>query len=196
MSSKQTLRNEARARRAELAAATPDFAASLARYAGSLALASDRVIAGYWPIRDEADPRALASALAARGHPIALPVIAGPEAALAFRPWRDESDLAPNRHGIHEPPAHLETVAPHVLLVPLLAFDADGVRLGYGGGYYDRTLAELRNHGHIVAIGVAYAGQEVAKLPHDAHDQRLDAVVTERGFRKFGQACAFFSSAT
>jgi 5-formyltetrahydrofolate cyclo-ligase len=68
----------------------------------------------------------------------------------------------------------------------LLAFDTNGARLGYGGGYYDRTLAELRTKGHIVAIGIAYAGQEMAKLPDDAHDQRLDGVVTERGFRKFG----------
>jgi 5-formyltetrahydrofolate cyclo-ligase len=186
MASKQILRSEARARRAVLAAAAPDFAASLARFADALPIAEGAVVASYWPIRDEADPRALAAELAARGHSIVLPVIAGPEAALSFRPWREGDALSPNRHGIHEPQPHLDAVAPRVLLVPLLAFDNDGARLGYGGGYYDRTLAELRADGHIVAIGIAYAGQEAAKLPHDAHDQRLDGVVTEHGFRKFG----------
>jgi 5-formyltetrahydrofolate cyclo-ligase len=186
MTSKEILRNEARARRAKLAAAAPDFALSIARFGEVLPIEADAVVASYWPIRDEADPRALAAALAARGHPIVLPVIGVPDAALSFRPWRDGELLSPNRRGIHEPRAYLDAVAPQVMLVPLLAFDPDGVRLGYGGGYYDRTLAELRANGHIVAIGVAYAGQEVAKLPHDAHDQRLDGVVTERGFRKFG----------
>ena|ERR1700733_5392051 len=186
MNSKDILRNEARARRATLAAAAPDFAATIARFGEMLPIDANAVVASYWPIRDEADPRALAAALASRGHSIVLPVVAGPEAALSFRPWRDGDALSPNRHGTHEPQAHRDAVAPHVLLVPLLAFDKDGVRLGYGGGYYDRTLAELRSRGHIVAIGVAYAGQEVAKLPHDAHDQRLDVVVTELGFRKFG----------
>ena len=130
--------------------------------------------------------RVLAAALVARGHPIVLPAIVTSGAALSFRPWREGDALFPNRHGIHEPPAHLDGVVPQALLLPLLAFDETGARLGLGGGYYDRTLAELRGSGHIVAIGVAYAGQEVPKLPHDAHDQRLDGVVTENGFRKFG----------
>jgi len=190
MSSKESLRKDARARRATLAAAAPDFAASVARFGAMLPIAEDAVVASYWPVRDEADPRALASVLASRGHSIVLPIIAGPEAALSFRPWREGDVLSPNRHGVHEPQPYLDAVAPQVLLVPLLTFDADGVRLGYGGGYYDRTLAALRGprtiRGHIVAIGVAYAGQEVAKLPRDAHDQRLDGVVTENGFRKFG----------
>jgi 5-formyltetrahydrofolate cyclo-ligase len=190
MNSKDTLRQEARTRRAELAAAAPDFAASVARFGEALQIETDAVVASYWPIRDEADPRALASVLSSRGHSIVLPIIVGPEASLSFRLWRASDALSPNRHGIHEPQAHLDAVAPQVLLVPLLAFDADGVRLGYGGGYYDRTLAALRGletiRGHIVAIGVAYAGQEVAKLPRDAHDQRLDGVVTEIGIRKFG----------
>ena len=185
MSSKDSLRKDARLRRADLAAAAPDFAVAIARFAEALPIGANAVVASYWPIRDEADPRALAAALATLGHPTVLPVIAGSEAALLFRLWRDGDVLSPNRHGIHEPQAHLDAVAPRVLLVPLLAFDAEGARLGYGGGYYDRTLAELRNHGHILAIGVAYAGQEMAKLPHDVHDQRLDGVVTEHGFRKF-----------
>jgi 5-formyltetrahydrofolate cyclo-ligase len=186
MTSKQILRDDARARRAALAAASPDFAASIARFAGALPITSGAVVASYWPLRDEADPRVLAAALAARGHSIILPVIAGPEAALSFRPWREGDALSRNRHGIREPLAHLDAVVPQALLVPLLAFDETGARLGLGGGYYDRTLAELRANEHIVAIGVAYAGQEMAKLPRDAHDQCLDGVITENGFRKFG----------
>jgi 5-formyltetrahydrofolate cyclo-ligase len=186
MTSKQILRIEAHERRGTLAAASPGFALSVVRFAGELPISAAAIIASYWPVRDEADPRLLAAALASRGHAIVLPCVAAPDAALTFRLWRDGDDLSPNRHGIHEPPAHRQAATPQAVLVPLLAFDADGVRLGYGGGYYDRTLAALRQRGHIVAIGVAYAGQEVAKLPHAAHDQRLDGVVTEHGFRKFG----------
>ena len=111
---------------------------------------------------------------------------AGFKDPLSFWPLREGDDLARNRYGILEPRSLVESVQPNVLLVPLLAFDSDGTRLGQGGGYYDRTLANLRANGHIVAVGVAYAGQEVAKLPNDTHDQRLDGVVTEHGFRKFG----------
>jgi 5-formyltetrahydrofolate cyclo-ligase len=145
------------------------------------------VVASYWPVRDEADPRALADALAAKGHAIALPRIHRPDDVLEFHLWRADDALSPNRHGIHEPLPQGGTVVPQILLVPVLAFDADGARLGYGGGYYDRTLAHLRGSGHIVAIGVAYAGQEMASLPHHPHDQHLDRVVTENGVRTFGK---------
>jgi 5-formyltetrahydrofolate cyclo-ligase len=89
--------------------------------------------------------------------------------------------------GLTEPLASAVIVAPSVLLVPLLAFDAAGHRLGYGGGYYDRTLAALHDTGKIIAVGVAYAGQEVSELPRREHDEPLDAVVTEKGFRRFHQ---------
>ena len=168
----------------------PHFAKQIARFVEALPIRENDVVASYWPLRDEADPRGLAAALASRGHPIVLPRMAVSGTALSFRPWREGDDLWANRHGIHEPLGHLPAVEPQVLLVPMLAFDASGVRLGYGRGYYDRVLAELRapdrSRSPIVAIGVAYAGQETAKLPSDEHDERLDWVVTERELRKFG----------
>jgi 5-formyltetrahydrofolate cyclo-ligase len=90
-------------------------------------------------------------------------------------------------YGVTEPDVGAEVMTPSVLLVPLLAFDADGYRLGYGGGYYDRTLTVLRAQWSVRAIGIAYAGQEIEKLPHDAHDERLDAVLTETGLRAFSR---------
>ena len=89
--------------------------------------------------------------------------------------------LAPGAFGIHEPLDIWPRAMPDLLLVPLLAFDAAGHRLGYGGGFYDRTLALLK----VPAIGIAYAGQEVASLPHEAHDRTLDMVLTEQGLRRF-----------
>ncbi len=136
-------------------------------------------VAGYWPVRDEADPRALMKALAARGHVIALPRIEG--AALLFGRWNDGDVLVDNHHAIAEPRADAPRVTPDIVLVPLLAFDLTGHRLGYGGGYYDRTLAALSAR----AIGIAYAGQEVETLPHEPHDQALEAVLTENGLTKF-----------
>jgi 5-formyltetrahydrofolate cyclo-ligase len=190
MTSKEILRNDAGSRRAALAAAMPGFAKQIVRFVDALPIRATDVVASYWPMRDEADPRALAAALASRGHTIVLPRMAVSGTALSFRPWREGDELWTNRHGVHEPLGHLPAVEPRVLLVPMLAFDQSGVRLGYGRGYYDHALAELRAHdqsrGPTIAIGVAYAGQEVAKLPRDEHDERLDWVVTERELRKFG----------
>ena len=92
-----------------------------------------------------------------------------------------------NAFGIQEPPGDAPAFAPAAVLVPVLAFDAEGFRLGYGGGYYDRTLAELRNRGDVLAIGIAYAGQETEPLPREPHDQKLDMVVTEHGVRHFAR---------
>jgi 5-formyltetrahydrofolate cyclo-ligase len=182
---KNLLRKDARARRTELAHACPDFAQRIAAFAGSLEIPAHAVIAGYWPVRDEADPRGLMMALAARGHALALPRIDERHAALSFRRWNEGDELVDNHHGIPEPRAEAEAVIPQVILVPLLAFDATGHRLGYGGGYYDRTLAALRRAGGALAIGVAYAGQEVPTLPREPHDRALEAVVTAAGLRRF-----------
>jgi len=181
MSAKPQLRKDAVARRAELARAFPDFANRIATFADDLKIPPHSTIAGYRPIRDEADPRELMKELSARGHALALPRIEAKSAALSFRRWNAGDELVDNRHGIAEPRADAESVAPDVILVPLLAFDASGHRLGYGGGYYDRTLDALK----ALAIGVAYAGQEIASVPREAHDHRLDAIVTERGVRLF-----------
>jgi 5-formyltetrahydrofolate cyclo-ligase len=181
--SKSTLRNEARARRATLTRA--DFAEAIARFATDLPIPPGAAVAGYHPIRDEADPRGLMSMLGSHGHELALPVIAAAQAALIFRQWREGESLKPNAYGIAEPLPSAAEILPDVVLVPLLAFDASGHRLGYGGGYYDRTLDALRKSRRVLAVGVAYSGQESAPLPREAHDHVLDWIVTERGARSF-----------
>jgi 5-formyltetrahydrofolate cyclo-ligase len=182
---KHDLRNEARGRRAELATQQPDFAASVAVFAGTLGIPKAAPVAGYLPFREEADPRTLMRALAVAGHALALPCVVGRAMPLQFRLWREGDPTQLSRHGVPEPGRDRPEIIPGAILVPLLAFDAGGFRLGYGGGYYDRTLAQLRANGPVLAIGVSYAGQEMAALPHEAHDQRLDLMVTERGVRRF-----------
>ena len=191
MNEKERLRQEARARRQQMARALPDYARYIAaRYADrfdGLGFAPDAVVAGYWPFREEADPRPLMQVLAAKGHPLGLPRIARRTAPLEFRRWIEGDPMRKNFYEIAEPLAGAEIVKPSILLLPMLAFDAAGYRLGYGGGYYDRTLKKLRAERKVVAIGIAYAGQEVPGLPRREHDEPLDAIVTEKGFRKFAE---------
>lgn len=142
------------------------------------------LIAGYSPIGDEIDIWPLLKHLQANGHTIALPVITAPETPLSFRLWTPETEMETDRFGVSYP-ANGSFVLPDVMLVPLLSFTANGERLGYGGGYYDRTLAALRESQEIFACGVAYARQEVDELPTDAYDQKLDGILTETGFRTF-----------
>jgi 5-formyltetrahydrofolate cyclo-ligase len=182
---KGLLRKEARARRAQLARGSPDFAARIVPFANEFEFPPKAIVAGYWPTRDEADPRALMEALAARGATLALPRIEERNAALSFRRWSEGDALIDSHHAIQEPLAEAPRVTPNLVLVPLLAFDTIGHRLGYGGGYYDRTLAGLRAESPVTAIGIAYAGQEIAAIPHEANDQRLDMVLTELGLRRF-----------
>ncbi len=134
------------------------------------------VVAGYWPLAGEIDIRPLLLALAARGHRVALPVTPRRGLPLAFRQWRPDEALAPGRFGTMTPAG--PEIVPEVLLVPLLAFDRRGHRLGYGAGYYDRTLASLPA---ACAIGCAFAAQEVAEVPAGPYDVTLGAIATETG---------------
>jgi 5-formyltetrahydrofolate cyclo-ligase len=179
---KPSLRESAKAHRAALARACPDFAQRIAALVDDLKIAKGAVVSFYWPMGDEGDPRALANALATRGHTLALPVVVAKKSPLHFRAWRDGDALVVHPFGMHEPPESAPRVMPDALLVPLLAFDAKGTRLGYGGGFYDRTLHALSAKR---AIGVAFAGQELETLPCHEHDHPLDAVVTEKGVRSF-----------
>ncbi len=138
------------------------------------------VVSGYMPVGDELDPVPLMTALANRGLTCALPVVTGAARPLVFREWTPGMALEDGAHSIPQPPADAFEVRPSVLLVPLLAFDRAGRRMGYGGGYYDRTLAALRADAAVLAVGLAYADQEVDEVPADANDQVLDWVVTER----------------
>jgi 5-formyltetrahydrofolate cyclo-ligase len=119
-------------------------------------------------------------ALHSLGHRLVLPAIRAAGEPLDFRAWQPGEPLVPAGFGTQEPAATAPSVAPSVLLVPLLAFDAAGYRLGYGGGFYDRSLALLRAAGDTLAVGLAYADQQVAAVPREATDQPLDLVVTER----------------
>ena len=125
--------------------------------------------------------------LADDGFVLGLPVMQGAGNPLLFRLWQPDDVMAETRWGIREPLPAAPEIKPDVILVPLLAFDAQGYRLGYGGGYYDRTLAEARAVRSVVAVGLAYDVQEVRAVPHDDFDQRLDWVLTPSGPRKFRQ---------
>ncbi len=137
-------------------------------------------VAGFWPMPDEIDIRPLLTALHVRGHPILLPETPPRGRPLLFRRWEPGAAMVAERFGTLRPAG--PRGMPEVLLVPLLAFDRAGYRLGYGGGYYDRTLAALTG---ALAIGCAFAAQEVEAVPVGPHDVRLDAVATERGVIRF-----------
>jgi len=182
--SKSRLRRQAEAHRADLGAG--GFAPALARnFLDRVPWRPDQLISGYVPMRSEADVLPLMRALAERGVRLALPVVPGKAAPLLFRLWLPDQRLEPGLFETMQPPADAETVEPDLLLIPLLAFDAGGARLGYGGGYYDRTLAALRRRRRIVAVGIGFEAQMVPHLPTAAHDQRLDFMVTEQGVREF-----------
>ena len=139
------------------------------------------IVSGYWPLADEFDPRPAMERLARRGHPLALPRVQGWGRPLAFHAWQAGDELLAGPFQVMEPSPAAPVVKPRILLVPLLAFDRAGRRLGYGAGYYDMVLRDLRAHGPApLAIGVAFAAQEVDQVPTGPRDERLDAVVTER----------------
>jgi 5-formyltetrahydrofolate cyclo-ligase len=179
MISKSDLRQTARQKRKGLAHA--EFALAIAAYAEDLGLPPGTVVGGYHALPEEADPSQLLARLVETGCMIAFPRVAGKDQPLEFHHVPDGEVLSPGSFGIPEPLALWPRAVPDVLLVPLLAFDASGHRLGYGGGFYDRTLAAIPAR----AIGIAYAGQQSASIPHEPHDRTLDMVLTEQGIRRF-----------
>ncbi len=180
MPDKAQLRLVARARRQLLG--DSGFARTLARHADALAIAPGMIVGGYHAHQDEADPALLLKVLTEGGAHVAFPRVTARDAALAFHLVPNGEVLSPGRYGIHEPFEHWPRVIPALLLVPLLAYDDQGYRLGYGGGYYDRTLAAWP---HARAVGIAYNGQRMESLPHELHDVRLHSVLTEQGLREF-----------
>ena len=178
---KAELRRAALARRDALPAAERQQAAeAIAARAFPVAVETGAIVAGFMPMKSEINPLPLLRALAGAGARLALPVVAGQGKPLIMRAWAFGEPLAAGVWGIREPePAALE-VAPDILIVPLLAFDRAGQRVGYGAGYYDRTIVALRAKQAVLAIGLAFAAQEIAAVPATPHDAPLDLVLTER----------------
>ena len=138
------------------------------------------VVAGYSPVRSECDPTPLMRSLAGKGVQLALPVVETKSKTLSFAEWRQGEQLAAGPFGILQPGPSALDLEPDVILVPLVAFDRAGHRIGYGVGYYDRALKELRKRRPVIAVGIAFATQEVDAVAADPHDERLDLVLTER----------------
>jgi len=191
---KASLRIKLKARRAEAAQAN-DGANAVAiaalaadRFLAAIPVEAGQVVAGYWPMADELDPRPLLTKLQGKGATIALPAVQQGTRLLQFRLCDDPTEPPPaGAYGIPAPAPSATVLVPDILLVPLVGFDVAGYRLGQGGGYYDATLQGLRagTSKKILAVGYAFAVQQVAELPHAAHDERLDWAVTERGAVRF-----------
>jgi 5-formyltetrahydrofolate cyclo-ligase len=178
---KRRLREAAIARRDRTAAAAGGCGEALADvFVAAVRIREGAAVSGFFPFGNEIDVMPLLARLRAAGHEIALPVVTPRGEPLIFRRWRAHDETACGPFGIRQPRDEAPVLAPDLLLVPLLAFDRRGRRLGYGGGYYDRTLTALRADGTPLAVGVAYAAQEVDAVPAAAYDQPLDWVVTER----------------
>lgn len=145
-----------------------------------ISLKNKVVVAGYWPMGSEADCRPLLQELIEKGCGCALPVIQAGDAILHFQRYERGNMLMPNQEHKFMQPETSEEAIPDIVLVPLVAFDRQGYRIGQGGGFYDRTLAYLRQRNNVLAAGIAFACQECGAIPHEAHDEQLDWVVTEK----------------
>ena len=175
---KDAARAEAFARR-KRAFKAGDKAAGAAQLLTALAAYRGRDISGYMSMRTEIDPLPAMADLARSGR-IGVPIIPGKAVPLIFHLWTPEAEMRDGPFGARVPVQAVE-MEPQVLIVPLLTFDRRGYRLGYGGGYYDRTLERLRLARPTVAVGFAWAAQEVDEVPIEPTDQRLDMIVTEAG---------------
>jgi len=138
------------------------------------------VVSGFSPLKSEISPLPLLRRLADAGASLALPVVIGRGQPLVMRAWSFGAPLVSGVWGIREPPADAPELFPDILIVPLLAFDRRGHRIGYGAGYYDMTIARLRAMKPVAAIGIAFGSQEIAAVPATPRDARLDLVLTER----------------
>lgn len=176
MMSKSVLRQTALKRR-KVAFETGNPALAQTHLQTALSPHANKPLAGYLPMRSEIDPH---PAMTAHVGPVCVPVIAKKDAPLKFRTWTPDCALKTGAFGVSEPISG-DWVIPEVLIVPLVAFDKNGNRLGYGGGYYDRTLQALRSVGQCLAIGYAWDIQRVDAVPHEPTDEHLDLIVTEKG---------------
>jgi 5-formyltetrahydrofolate cyclo-ligase len=205
MTDKAQLRARLREARANI---PPEAAAAASQSAAGRALAflleklgalepGNMPVALYASLPGELDSLPLLQALAQKGFPTLLPVAGAKATPLTFRLWKPGDPLAAGRFGLREPPATAPVMVPKILFAPLLGFDGAGTRLGFGGGYYDATLARLRAGGLIAAGGLAFSCQRAEWIPREKHDEGLDFVVTETDVFEFTEfSCASSSSAT
>lgn len=177
---KAALRAQALAKRDALAAAERQAAAETIATRAFPVEVAGTIVSGFMPMKTEINPLPLLRKLADAGAQMALPAIAGRGKPLIMRAWKIGDPLQTGQWGIREPTPEAAEVAPDILIVPLAAFDRAGHRIGYGAGYYDMTIKALRAKKKVVAIGVAFAAQEIARVPATTRDARLDLVLTER----------------
>ena len=185
---KEELRRSALAVRAGIPADDQQKAARciVSRFFEVLSIKPGSVVAGYWPTRAEIDIRPLLHEIRKRGGRIVLPTVADFKKPLIFREWLPETSMIDGRFGIKQPdPESSDAFVPSLLLVPMLAFDLKGHRLGYGSGFYDRTFASFEGVHDFKAIGMAYEVQMVDHVPTDEHDYRMDMIITEQYIRTF-----------
>jgi 5-formyltetrahydrofolate cyclo-ligase len=180
---KSAARTEAHARRAAAHARHGALAGERVAQHGLefLAIEPSAIVSGFSAIRDEINPAPLLARLAAKGHRLCLPVMQGKGLPLVFRAWAPGDEMGTAAWGIAEPLPSRAALEPDVVLVPLLAFDPQGYRLGYGGGFYDRSIQRLRKLKPIAAVGIAYDEQNIDAVPHLDYDQPLDWVLTPSG---------------
>jgi len=189
---KNKLRSVARIRRKNLALNFgPGIGALIAEvFFNHFVVTAKLNVAGYWPIGSEVDIRPLLNNLHQENCGCFLPVITARDQALSFRKWQPDDRLVASNLGTLEPSVCRPIGQPNMVFVPLLAYDAEGYRIGYGGGFYDRTLSALRSKAkrknqEFKAIGIGYAGQKVERVPREKFDQRIDWMITEEGVCKF-----------
>lgn len=179
---KKALRKVLLARRAAAVARSGPAGEQLrAVLTAALSLPDGAMVTGYLPMGDEIDVLPALAALRDAGHGIAMPAVIAHGEPLEFRRWRPDDPLEDGPLGTKHPVGSMPAVVPDVLIVPLLGYDRRGYRLGYGGGFYDRTVAALRSAGNVVAIGVGFADQEVARIPRGPQDEAMDWIVTPDG---------------
>jgi 5-formyltetrahydrofolate cyclo-ligase len=190
---KTALRVRMRGLRRRLADQTPDAAEQAVRRLPASRFGRFSVVAAYWAQGSEMNPRPLLDAilrLEPKKMRAALPVALDKDAPLRFRLWTPGQRLIPDAFGVLAPSPKAEEVLPNLVITPLLAFDRGGGRLGQGGGHYDRTLQNLRRERAVFVLGLAYAGQELERVPTGPKDQRLDAILTETEYIEAGKGQA------
>lgn len=183
---KAAMRLRAHAARAGLSQSSRTEAAAMVaqHFFDNIVLLPTDVVAAYWRIRDELDCQPILVGLMDRHQTVVLPVVLGPDQPLQMRVWENGAALYEAGFGTLAPAELAPQAEPDIVIMPLLGFDSQGTRLGYGGGYYDRTLAHMSKTPKL--IGLAFAAQELDAIPRDSHDVPLDAIITEAGLRHFG----------